>query len=394
MRAGPFLLLFGGCRLVADAQNRTAFLNLCLIHSISYRDFVWDAQGCIHASFSLLASKKLLRLARENGITVCVERSIGLPAFLFRHRRRAGLAIGMLLIAAMLFFSEKFIWDIEILGNESMTYHEVVKELRQVGFGVGSYIPDVRTLELENRVLIASDRISWLSIRIDGTVATVQILENHAPPKEEPTRPANVIATADGQIEVVQLYRGDCVVHVGQAVRAGDLLISGLYDSPTSGYRYTRAAGKVLARTERTLTVEIPLQYEQKIYEKPKYSEILLNFFDFSLKIFKKGGKENASCDIMKKEIAWELFGVRFVPIWLSVEQRVPYRTEMRTRSAEEATLLAYRSLELQMQSFAEDSQLLQKQIVTTIREDALVLECHLICIEDIAQQTEFEIVE
>ena len=125
-----------------------------------------------------------------------------------------------------------------------------------------------------------------------------------------------------------------------------------------------------------------------------KYSEILLNFFDFSLKIFKKGGKENVSCDIMKKEIAWELFGVRFVPIWLSVEQRVPYRTEMRTRSAEEATLLAYRSLELQMQSFAEDSQLLQKQIVTTIREDALVLECHLICIEDIAQQTEFEIVE
>ncbi len=389
-----WLLLFGGCRIGADAQNRTPLLDLCLSYSITYCDFSYDGEGGIHFSVPLVGARTLLRLARENGVEITVERSIGIPAFAFRHRRRAGLLLGSILIAVMLFFSQKFIWDIEVVGNESMSADEVLRELSRCGLSLGSYIPDIQTPELENRVLIASDRISWLSVRIDGTVATVQILEHTAPPPGEPTLPANVVADADGQIEVVQLYRGECVVKVGQAVRKGDLLVSGLYDSPTSGYRYTRAAGKVLARTEQLLKVEIPLQYEQKVYGKAKYSQILLNFFDFSLKIFKKAGNESMSCDIIKKEIGWELFGGRPVPIWFTVEQTVPYQLQTKERTAEEATLLAYAELERQLGALASDAQLLQKQISATVSDDALVLECRIVCVRDIARQVEFEIVQ
>ena len=67
--------------------------------------------------------------------------------------------------------------------------------------------------------------------------------------------------------------------------KQGELLVSGLYDSQTQGFRYTRAAGRILARTERTVRVEIPLEYVQKCYIDEKIGSITLNFFQKSTNI-------------------------------------------------------------------------------------------------------------
>ena len=387
------LTVFGGTFLRADAKDRTAVLDLCLAQSISYRYFGCDEDGSIFFCCTLPTGRRLLRLAKERGLSLCVEAHIGFLPLLYRHRRRAGLALGGLMILAMLLLSDRFVWDVRVTGNSAMTATEVRAELKECGLGVGSYIPSLRTVELENRVLIASERISWISIHMDGTVANVQIIEHIIPPPEEPTTPANLVANADGQIELVELYRGNCMVSVGQAVREGELLVSGLYDSPTEGYRYTRAAGRVLARTERTFRVEIPLTYEEKVYGKTYCSEITLNFFDFSLKIFKKAGNDSGACDIIKKEKGLDLFGGSALPVGVTVEERLPYTLQAATRSYEQASVLAYAELDRMLSELSSDLQLLEKQIRPTLTETSLVLECTLVCIEDIARQAEFEVI-
>ena len=224
-------------------------------------------------------------------------------------------------------------------------------------------------------------------------MAKVQVVERRQPPKDEPVGPANLIAATDGQIEWIELYRGDPVVGVGQGVRRGDLLVSGVYDS-SNGFRYTRAAGKVLARTEHSFCIEIPLSYEEKVYENEKTQEIFLNFFDFSIKIFKSTGNWDTSCDIIEEDNGVSLPGGRNLPVGWKVIRRLPYTVQTRTRTYEEASALAYEELSHRLASLGEEAELLDKRIAVTLAEDHVILECTVKCIENIAVQAELEITQ
>lgn len=389
------LFLLGSRRIGCSAAYSAALLDLCLVKGIQFADFCGEPDGAISFSLPTAEAKRLLRLANTAGIAVRAEPWRGLPAILWRYRRRVGLLIGVVLIALLLIFAERFVWDVRVTGNVTMTESEVIGELRACGFGVGSYIPSVHAASLENRVLLASDRISWISVYLDGTVARVQVIEHVAtPPPTDTSRPANLVAAVDGQIELIELYRGNCVVKVGQAVRRGDLLVSGLYDSTLHGYRYTRAAGKILARTERTLRIEIPLSYTEKVYQDEKIGKIYLQFFDYSLKVFKSVGNGTDTCDIIKEEINPSLLGAHTLPIGITVEKWVPYVEKVAIRTHEDALSLAYAELDRELAGLSEQVEVLGKTIRTELGEARLVLVCTLSCIEDIALQSEFEIIE
>ena len=390
------LRLFGGQRIRADAVSRTALLDLCLQYSISYHDFRYEESGAVSFLVPLYSARSLLRLCELHGVRVQAMEKVGFPAFLWRRRRRVGIFLGLLIAVALVVLSERFVWDVRVYGNEAMSEEEVIAELRECGFGVGSYIPDLSTPVLENRVLIASERISWISIRMDGTVAVVQVIEESLPPptEENTSRPANLVAARDGQIEYWQIYRGQPVVVVGQAVREGELLVSGIYDSNLYGYRYTRAAGEVMARTEHCLTVEIPLTYEERVQNEPYLGELRLHFFNFSAKIFKNSRNEGDSCDIIKEKMGLERFGLRDLPFYLERVTCTPYTLHTQTRTHELALELAYDELDARLSELSVSAQILEKQIATELGEESLILTCTVSCIENIAVQREFEITD
>ena len=394
MHTDPMLFLFGSRRITVPPESRTAVMNLCLRHGLFYRGMSWEADGGFSFLTTPRISKRLQRLCQEEGIRITIHSPRGLPFLLRLLCRRAGLLIGLLGILLLLFLSQRFVWDIRVSGNGTMTTSEVLAELRACGLYRGAYLPSIQASQLENRVLIASDRIAWISVNMDGTVARVQIIESVMPPEKEPSRPANLVAAADGQIEFLELYRGNAVVSVGQAVRKGDLLVSGVYDSQTEGFRYTRAAGSVFARTERTVRIEIPLAYSEKTFGEAEYDEISFNFFDFSLKIFKRTGNSEQSCDIIEMEKGFDTFGLSSLPFYLTVTKRIPYVESSATRTHEQASALAYAALERELALFSEDLLLLDKRITVTATEDAVILDCTLYCIENIAVQAEFDVLE
>ena len=299
-----------------------------------------------------------------------------------------GVTIGFLLLQ----LSGMFVWDVRVSGNVTLSEEEVCASLRACGFGVGSRISDASLEQIENRVLIESDRIAWISVYMDGTVAVVQIRENEQTPPAEPKLPANLIAACDGQIEYLELYRGDSVVKVGQAVKAGDLLVSGVYDSQTEGVRYTRAAGQVLARVEEEIVVEIPLFDTEKRYLTDSIGEIWLDFFDFSIKIFKNSRNPNASCDIIEDRKEIDFWGLHDLPFGFRVQRLLDYTLEPIERTAQEAEAIAYARLDEILAENAEEVMLLQKTIQTSVTEQSVVLTCRIVCIKNIAVQSEFEV--
>ncbi len=390
------LLLLGGRKFLVPKEHATAVMNLLLEKGYFYERMCFTQEQAISFVCTLASAKALSADCAARGLSVTAEGDVGLPSLLLRYRKRFGLLLGGLLSLMLLFLSEQFVWDVRISCNVHMSEEEVLEELEACGLSVGSYIPGLHTVSLENRVLMHSERISWLSVCLDGTVAQVQVIE-HVPPtagEENHGSPANVVATCDGQIEWIELYRGNCAVKIGQAVRCGDLLISGVYDSATQGSRYTRAAGRVLARTEREFRIEIPLSCETKCCGDVQLSALSVNFFDFFFNFYKKGGNGDEMYDIIKEEINFSWFGPYALPFSLTAERAVFYEMQPYRRTAQEASDLAYAALEHALANLSDDAQLLRKSIVPTLTEDAFVLECTVVCIEDIAKQLDFEMIQ
>ena len=391
------LFLSGSCTVSVPAVHRTVAMNLCMQMGLQYTHFTWCEDGSVRFSCLASSARRFLAACRACDIEVEILAYRGLPKMAMQLGKRAGLVVGAALAIALVVLSGLFVWDVQVSGNETLTEGDVIEELRACGFGVGSYLPTLRVREIENRVLMASEKIGWLSINTEGTVARVQVIEHIAGEtdrEDTSLKPANLVAAQDGQIEYLELYRGNVVVTTGQAVKKGELLVSGLYDSKMGSFRYTRAAGRVMARTERILTVEIPFLFEEKVYDTPYLQQIELCFFNFSHIFFKNSGNLNTLCDIIKYNTSLRSLGQNRLPVSLSSEEVHPYHFEQRERTAEEALELCYAELSRQLSSLSGEVQLLQKEIVTEVGENSVTIVCTLTCIENIALLQEFEIVE
>ena len=382
----------GTVTVSVDYDNITPLLNICMQKSIPYSGFR-ALRDRVILRLRISEFNKLKTEADARGISYTVEKRSGLPFILGKYKYRAGLMLGLVLSAVLVFASHQFVWDIRVTGNEQMTSSEIIAILEGYGFSVGSYIPSANTDRLENKILIDSDKISWLSINIVGTVANVEVREREvAQSQSTATSPANLVAKKSGIIEEVRVFRGKVVVGAGKYVEKGELLVSGLYDSTQEGFRYTRASGQIYARTVEEFYIEIPYKYEGKAYTGEIYCNKYLNFFDFSMNISKKSGNEGVFYDKIDIVEDCSIFGVIDTPFSVKTERYLEYKTVSLTRTPKEAEELAYFSLEERLAMLAEDTVLIKKTVTPMVREDRFILHCVIVLIEDIAKTVEFEV--
>jgi similar to stage IV sporulation protein len=71
--------------------------------------------------------------------------------------------------------------------------------------------------------------------------------------------PRNLVAGKAGQIVAMNVYEGQALVRLGDAVAEGDILISGITQDGAGNNLFRKARGEVMARVEHNITLEIPL---------------------------------------------------------------------------------------------------------------------------------------
>ena len=85
--------------------------------------------------------------------------------------------------------------------------------------------------------------------------------------------------------------------------------------------------------------------------------------------------------------------GLGDLPVSVTVERARPYTYTTERISIAKAEELAYYQLRAVMESeLLPDTQLLKKSIYTEAGEESYLLRCTVVCIEDIAKISEFEI--
>lgn len=385
------LFILGYVSLSTERRYAHEIMNICMERGYVYRGLRFEGD-MIYFNCSLATEKKLISACAARGIEIVRLRERGIPSLLGRYRHRYGFFAGIAVFAAIVFLSGTVIWGIKIDGNAELSEREVLDELRRCGLSVGSRKRGLEVGSIENRVLISSDDISWISVNIIGTVAEVEIRETEVEEEREEYLASNIVAARDGQIELFEDVRGNVLLNIGDYVRRGELIVSGLYDSQTQGIRYTDAKGRVLARTERDISVEIPLRYEKKSYTGRIFTEKYLIFFEKEIKIYGKAGNSYASCDTIDTVEYINFFSAGELPVGVRTVKHIEYVYESAERTQEEAERLADYKLSCELASLARDTELLGKSKTSHLTETAYIIDCHIQLIENIAERREIKI--
>ena len=373
-------------RTVFAAQGKDAakIFNLCREEGITYVKTAWDGEAFLLGVEGRSASRFALLCERE-GIAVEVRQRRGLPALVLRYRNRLGLLIGFFLLVLLLTLSRGVIWRIRIEGNERLSEAHILELLAENGVELGSSLRNFEPDLVEGSLLLAEKDISWISLYTVGTTLNVQVRETERGEAAE-TGAANLVALCDGVIERVEARDGSVVVKKGDVVRRGELLVSGVYDTPLGGtLRTAHASGEIYARTTHEFSVKIPLLYEQKVYTGREWCEKRIIFFAKKIKVFTNSRNAPPTCDIIYYEDKLSFFGGEELPFGINTVLYREYATQKVSLSPQRATEQALLEIEKELAALSGRCELLEKKFVFELTDEAYFLKCYVTCVENIA---------
>ena len=205
-----------------------------------------------------------------------------------RRILRAKMSLTALLLSLLIILlSPCLVWDVRVSGCDRISVSDVEKKLEELGVGVGSLWRNIDVGKVELALLDSDPDIGWVAINRHGSVAYVEIIETSLPPKKtETSLYSNVVATRDCVIRDVTVTSGYAAVKVGDVVRRGEVLISGIPPAGTSG-AFCHADGVVLGECDDEILVEISREKIERELGEGAKSALSVKILNFSINIFK-----------------------------------------------------------------------------------------------------------
>lgn len=365
------------------------FINRCYAEKINIKNIICE-NGTVTARCSINAYKRLHKIALRSGGRVKIVKKHGLPFILHPLKGRWGIFCGMLFLVLFVSFMSGFIWNITVVGNNTLETSKIVDYLAQNGFKTGVRWSDTDKENLEFSVMADFDDIAWISINRFGCLAQVEIRETTPKPQIENNNIiTNVTADKDGVIVKVTALGGWPAVNAGDAVTKGDLLISGVYEAaetenPQKNH-YARAHGNVIAKTDYEITVNIPREQSEKVYTSEKQYKTLYIFgAEIPLYIDKK--EENTVSEFEKRYLVLNDFRL---PIGIYTEIRRTYKDTKRSISDSELLEAAKKELAAREKEELKDCQIIGKDESNEITQDGIVYTADYSLLEDIGSEHE-----
>jgi similar to stage IV sporulation protein len=213
-------------RIHGTAPER--FINMCCSKKI----YIWDLRR-IGDDYQFHVFKRnyknLKPIAKKTGMVPKIIHKSGFPFFMHRYRKRGGFFAGVFICLLLVYILSLFIWDISILGGSKYTPEAMLKFLDQKQVYTGIQKKKVDCQEIEETIRLAYNDIGWVSAEIKGTRLIIKITETNMPaPAEIAIEPSHIVATKNGIVKKIITRSGTPLVKVGDVVKKGDILVSGI----------------------------------------------------------------------------------------------------------------------------------------------------------------------
>lgn len=295
------------------------------------------------------------------------------------------LSIFVLLILLTFYLPGRILF-FEVEGNNILPDQLILEKAAACGIRFGITRKAVRSEKMKNALLAAIPELEWAGINTNGCIATISVKEKipTSENQENFSCVKNIVASRDGVILFCSVSKGNLLCKPGQAVKAGQTLVSGYTDCGIK-IQATQAEAEIFAQTYRTLqTVSLTSSTKRGVCtgRKTKYSLLvgkkLINFY-------KDSGIYDATCAKIYEQNYITLPGGFTLPVALITETWTYYETEAVACKADEFSWTHYAAEEYLL------DQMVAGEIVSTdtsmqITGDLCLLQGHYICVEMIGQ--------
>lgn len=309
----------------------------------------------------------------------------GLPVVLKRMFMRKYFYIGAVSACLIVYGLSRFIWDIDISGNSFYADETIIGYLKEINAGPGSLKKKITPSEVEEDLRLQYPRISWVSAQIIGTKLKL-VLEEGTPDTEVKKEEKRVIsADYDGTVMSVMLRSGTALVHKGDEVKKGDVLVEGkneIYndDGTVSKTIEVNADADVVVRTKLSVDRSYSRKYNKKIYHDKQYKTYELNVFGFHIKLpdfFKE--EESGTYEEVQFVKKFRLTPNFYLPLSVKKTERRVYALEPSVYSENEIKAIAEENIKRCIDKLEESgTRLVENHIESEMTKDSLKLKGYL----------------
>lgn len=163
------------------------------------------------------------------------------------------------------FFSNVIV-RVDVIHSNKEIRDLVRKSLDAEGIHVWSFKKDYATLQsIKEKILNAyKDRLEWVEIESVGMRYVVRIEERIINHFESENKFCHIVASKSGVVDSIVSTKGEIVVHEGQYVKEGDILISGEIKFNEEVKNNVCASGSAYAEVWYETHVTLPIEYITK----------------------------------------------------------------------------------------------------------------------------------
>ena len=289
----------GYVRIRVIGYSPERFLNAC-----SYRGiYIWGLKpvsGAYEMNLTIQGFRQLKPVIRKTKAKVVIVERFGLPFFLHKYKKRRFFFSGAVLCLFLIFLMSRYIWNIDISGNQTYTDETLLRFLKSKNVEDGMTKSDVDCARIVKDIRKEYDGIIWVSASIKGTKLLIQIKENtdtipetqddQTEDTEHPETPTDIVADYDCTITKMITRTGVPQVEPGAEVKKGDLLVSGQVPvnndaGETTGYQYRESDADIWGKMNLDYEDEMPLTYEVREYDRIRSAELQLKFGTYYVRL-------------------------------------------------------------------------------------------------------------
>lgn len=250
--------IYGYITIQIEGYYIERFINTCMKSGI----FLWGldrkTSTIMNAKAGIDNYKELLRIAKQNGCRIKIKKKRGVPFVAKRYRKRKEFLILLICIIGIIFACSRFIWNIEITGNDKINSDEILEIVNNEGLKVGTRKSKLKLEEIVNKIRIDRDDLAWIGIEIKGTNAIIKVVEAREKPEiVDESSFSNIVASKDAEIYSINAQNGTIIAEKGQFVKKGDLLIAGWMEGKYTGKYYVNSNGTVKGKVIYSQTEKI-----------------------------------------------------------------------------------------------------------------------------------------
>jgi len=204
-----YIYFLGSVDIIVQGFFIERFINICKTQNIVLWSSKVEGGTILTAKISKSDFKKIRHIAKKTYCKVSIDSKDGLPFLLKRYKKRKIFAIAMFVIAIFCVVITRFIWNIDISGNEKLSKEEVLSDLAENGIYIGKMKMNLNLDEIKNAIQLKRDELSWIGIDIKGTNVIVTVEEAIEEPEIiDEENPSNIIADKSGTISKMIVRSG------------------------------------------------------------------------------------------------------------------------------------------------------------------------------------------